>query len=73
MKTSLEAGTEWRESRSKTENWRQPGGDSQVFEPRPLPDTWWAASETKGTGIADIKAGFLLNALAILAVITMYT
>lgn len=37
INTSLDAGKDARGTRNKSENCRQPGGESHMFDPRPLP------------------------------------
>lgn len=53
------------ETRSRTENCRQPIGETHVLPLRPRPVSWCVASETKGEGKADRKRGFLLNGTAV--------
>ena len=57
MKTSLEDMLDGRVR--SMENWRQPAGDSQMFEPRPRPVSWKEARKVSGAGRCDSRVGLL--------------
>lgn len=65
-KTSLLAGKEDRETRSKSENCRQPEGETHTLAPRPLPVNWCDARETRGVGRTPRNSGFLRFALGVI-------
>lgn len=58
MKTSLSAGNPGG-SVSRRENWRQPGGESHWFAPRPRPESWNVARERNGVASPRRMRGFL--------------
>lgn len=43
------------------ENIRDPGGETQTFDPRPRPATWMAATAVRPLGSLESSFGFLTN------------
>jgi hypothetical protein len=45
----------------RRENWRHPGGESQMFEPLPRPESWNEARKASGAGKDVRRSGLLVR------------